>query len=93
MLFFITFFYKHSTDLSGENSNWFSASSLYSLQSLSYKLNTGCRLTPAFQTEGRTRKTELGGTLHQKPQTQKTKSKKEMKKKKRERGKGKNTHM
>lgn len=34
---------------------------LYSLQSLSYKLNTGCRLTPAFQTEGRTRNLNLGG--------------------------------
>lgn len=34
---------------------------LYSLQSLSYKLNTGCRLTPAFQTEGRTRNLNSGG--------------------------------
>lgn len=63
MLVFITFFYKHSTDLSGENSNWFSAASLYSLQSLSYKLNTGCRLTPAFQTEGRALQSELRGNL------------------------------
>lgn len=35
---------------------------LCSLQSLSYKLNTGCRLTPAFQTEGRTTNLSSGGS-------------------------------